>query len=60
MLTPEGTGSTVPAAQNPKFVSVTPADSNQGERKRGKNAVDTICSDVSPHEHYTVPKALEK
>jgi len=56
MLTPEGTGSTAPAAQNPKFVSVMPAESNW----RGEDAVDTICSDVSPHEHYTVPKALEK
>lgn len=35
MLTPEGTGSTVPAAQNPKFVSVIPAESNWRGTDRG-------------------------
>lgn len=53
MLTPEGTGSTVPAAPKPKFDSALLKENNWGGGgKEGRdNAVDTICSDVSPLEH---------
>lgn len=58
MLTPEGTGSTVPAALKPKFDSTLLKEDNWGEGRgegRGEegrdNAGDTICSDVTPLEH---------
>lgn len=56
MLTQEGTGSTVPATSKPKFDSALLKEDNWGEGKgvgeEGRdNAVDTICSDVSPLEY---------